>query len=128
MPQILPIVDRIAGWLLIVGALLHGYGSYLAYPSLSANLVWALSGSVAALLLAAVNLLRVNRPNDYVLAWISFAGCLVWIGIVGAFAATLPNPIDPRPHVRPTTDFENGDEFMLGPVEGSHATIVLVPD
>jgi hypothetical protein len=25
------------------------------------------------------------------------AGCLLWIGIVGAFAATLPNPIDPRP-------------------------------
>jgi len=97
MPRMLPIVDRMAGWLLMIGALLHGYGSYLAYPSLSANLVWALSGSVAALLLAAVNLLRVNRPNDYVLAWISFAGCLLWIGIVGAFAATLPNPIDPRP-------------------------------
>jgi hypothetical protein len=77
MPRILPIIDRIAGWLLMIGALLHGYGSYLAYPSLSANLVWAWSGSVAALLLAAINLLRVNRPNDRPLAWISFVGMLV---------------------------------------------------
>ena len=97
MKSVLPIIDRIAGSLLAMGALLHGYGSYLAYPSLSANLVWALSGSVAALLLAAINLLRANRPNDLPLAWISFVGCLLWIGIVGGFAATLPNPIDLRP-------------------------------
>jgi len=42
-------IDRIAGWLLLIGAILHAYGSYLAYPYLSSNLVWALSGSVAAL-------------------------------------------------------------------------------
>jgi peptidoglycan/LPS O-acetylase OafA/YrhL len=97
MKRIPATIDRIAGWLLLIGALLHGYGSYLAYPSLSSNLIWALSGSVAALLLASINLLRVNRPDDRPLAWIGFAGCLLWIGIVGAFAATLPNPIDPRP-------------------------------
>ena len=97
MKGILPTIDRIAGWLLLIGALLHGYGSYLAYPSLNSNLVWALSGSVAALLLAGINLLRVNRPDDRPLAWICLAGCLLWIGIVGAFAATLPNPVDPRP-------------------------------
>jgi hypothetical protein len=89
-------IDRIAGWLLLIGAILHGYGSYLAYPYLSSNLVWALSGSVAALLLSAINLMRVNRPADRPLAWICLAGCLLWIGIVGAFAATLPSPIDPR--------------------------------
>jgi hypothetical protein len=97
MKAILPIIDRIAGWLLLIGALLHGYGSYLAYPSLSSNLIWAWSGSVAALLLAAINLLRVNRPDDRPLAWISLTGCLLWMGIVGGFAATLPNPLDPRP-------------------------------
>ena len=97
MKETLPTIDRIAGWLLVLGALLHAYGSYVAYPSLSANLVWAWSGSVAALLLAAINLLRVNRPTDGSLAWISFVGCILWIGIVAAFASTLPNPIDPRP-------------------------------
>ena len=97
MKRNLPIIDRVAGWLLVIGALLHGYGSYLAYPSLSSNLVWALSGSVAALLLAGINLLRVNRPDDRPLARICLAGCLLWIGIVSTFAATLPNPVDPRP-------------------------------
>jgi hypothetical protein len=93
----LAVIDRVAGWLLLVGAVLHGFGSYAAYPSLTPSLVWALSGSVAAFLLAAINLMRVNRPQDRSLAWVSFAGCLLWIGIVGAFAATLPNPVDLRP-------------------------------
>jgi hypothetical protein len=97
MNRMLVIIDRIAGWLLVIGALLHGYGAYLAYPTLTSELVWAWSGSAAALLLAAINLLRANRPDDHALAWISLGGCLLWIGIVGAFAATLPNPIDPRP-------------------------------
>jgi hypothetical protein len=61
MKGIVAPIDRIAGWLLLIGALLHGYGSYLAYPSLSSTLVWALSGSVAALLLAGINLLRPER-------------------------------------------------------------------
>ena len=97
MKGFLRLVDRIAGWLLLIGALLHGYGSYRAYPSLSSNLVWALSGSVAALLLAGINLLRVSRPDDRPLAWICLAGSLLWVGVVVAFAATLPNPVDPRP-------------------------------
>src|SRR5215467_1979033 len=87
MKGFLRLVDRIAGWLLLIGALLHGYGSYRAYPSLSSNLVWALSRSVAAL----------SRPDDRPLAWICLAGSLLWVGVVVAFAATLPNPVDPRP-------------------------------
>jgi len=56
-------VDRIAGRLLLVGAILHGYGSYLAYPYLSSNLVWALSGSVAALLwLPSISCGSIVRP------------------------------------------------------------------
>src|SRR5215813_4481603 len=97
MKRIPATIDRIAGWLLLIGALLHGYGSYLAYPSLSSNLVWALSGSVAALLLAGINLLRVSRPDDRPLAWICLGGSLLWVGVVVAFAATLPNPVHPRP-------------------------------
>src|SRR6516162_6002441 len=54
-------------------------------------------GKRGSTLVAGINLLRVNRPNDRPLAWICLAGCLLWIGIVCAFAATLPNPIDPRP-------------------------------
>ena len=52
MKVILLTIDRVAGRLLLMGALLNGYGLYIAYPSLSSNLIWALSGSVAALQLA----------------------------------------------------------------------------
>jgi len=93
----LNLVDRSLGWLLIVGTLLHAYGSYLAYAFLTPTLVWAWSGSVAGLLLGAINLLRVNRPYDRSLAWVAFFGCVAWLAITCAFAATLPNPFDFRP-------------------------------
>src|SRR5262249_22872857 len=51
------------------------------------------------------------------------SGMIPNIGSVAAMPAEF-NVID----VRAITDFENGDEFVLGAVEGSHATIVLVPD
>jgi hypothetical protein len=81
MKSMLPIIDRIASWLLAIGALLHGYGSYLAYPSLSKN--WY------GLVLAA-------RLHCFWLPSTSCGSVAPWIGIVGAFAATLPNPIDTR--------------------------------
>jgi hypothetical protein len=62
------IVDRIFGWLLVVGGLLHAAGSWRAFHSDPPQLLWALSGSLAALLVAALNLLRVARPNDRPLA------------------------------------------------------------
>ena len=67
-------VDRTFGWLLIVGAILHAAGSLAASRENPQLLVWALSGSLAALLVAALNLLRVNRPLDKQLALLSFVG------------------------------------------------------
>jgi hypothetical protein len=92
----LRIADLILGWLLLIGGVLHGFGSVATLDFLSPILVWALSGSLAAMLLAALNLMRVNRPADRTLAWVSFAGCIGWIAIAAAFASTLSNPLDPR--------------------------------
>jgi len=64
------IIDRIFGWLLVIGALLHAYGSLMFYGPSTVTLVWALSGSLAALLLAALNLMRINRPADRTLAYV----------------------------------------------------------
>jgi hypothetical protein len=93
---VIKIADRIMGALLLIGGVLHGFGSYQAYANAPSILVWALSGSLAALLLAGINLLRVDRPADHALAWVSFAGCLAWIAIAAAFGLTLGNPLDPR--------------------------------
>lgn len=90
------IVERTLGGLLLLGGILHGFGSFKAYAFLTPMLVWALSGSVAALLLAALNLMRVDRPRDRTLAWISLAGCIAWIAIAIAFGLTLDNAFDPR--------------------------------
>ena len=61
------------------------------------SLLWALSASFAVLLLAAVNLLRAGRRGDRALGWISFAGCVVWIGFVLWFGALIGNMLDFRP-------------------------------
>ena len=89
-------VDRIFGWLLIVGSLLHAVGSVTGYRSTPVTLVWALSGSLAGLLLATLNLLRAGRPNDRTLAWASFSGCVGWVAVVLAFGKIIGNIFDPR--------------------------------
>jgi hypothetical protein len=90
------IIDRAFGWLLVIGALLHAYGSLMFYGPSTVTLVWALSGSLAALLLAALNLMRVNRPADRTLAYVCFAGALAWCAIVLAFGVAMQHLLDPR--------------------------------
>jgi uncharacterized membrane protein YjjB (DUF3815 family) len=89
-------VDRVFGWLLVVGSLLHSGGSVAAYRNTPVTLVWALSGTLAGLLVAGLNLLRVGRPNDRALAWMSFAGCLGWLAVDLAFGKVFGNVFDPR--------------------------------
>ena len=89
-------LDRIFGCLLALGGIGHGFGSYAAYHGEPMMLLWALSASFAGELLAAVNLLRTNRPGDRALAWISFAGCLVWIAFVLCFGHLIHNFLDFR--------------------------------
>ncbi len=89
-------LDRVFGWLLVVGGLLHAFGSWTAYHTAPAQLLWAWSGSLAALLLATLNLLRAGRPDDRPLAWVSLAGCLAWIVVAVSFGKVIGNVLDPR--------------------------------
>jgi hypothetical protein len=91
------IIDRIFAWILVLGGLLHGAGSFRMYAHEPMTLLWSLCATVLTLLIAAVNLLRVERSGDRPLAWISFAGSLSWM--VAAFAAgvLIHNIFDPRP-------------------------------
>jgi len=90
------IIDRIFGWLLVIGAALHAYGSLMFYGPQTVTLVWVLAGSLAALLLAALNLMRVNRPTDRTLAYVCFAGSLAWCAVALAFGVAQQNIVDPR--------------------------------
>lgn len=91
------VVDRVFGCLLAIGGVLHGFGSWAVYHGQPMSLLWALSASFAVLLLAAVNLLRAGRRRDHALGWISFAGCLVWIGFTLWFGKLIGNILDFRP-------------------------------
>jgi hypothetical protein len=90
------IIDRLFAALLLVGGVLHAFGSIYGYRLGSEVLVWALSGSLAAILLAVLNLVRAGRPEDRTLAWITFCGCLCWAAVAIAFGAAIGNVADPR--------------------------------
>lgn len=90
------VADRIFAWLLAVASLLHAAGSWAMYKDRHETLLWALSATLAGLLLASVNLLRAGRPRDRTLAWISFAGCLGWLALVVGFGRLIGNLFDFR--------------------------------
>lgn len=89
-------IDRAFGWLLVIGSVLHAYGSFKLYAPQTVTLVWSLSASFAGFLLAAINLMRVNRPGDRTLAYVAFAGSLCWCAIALAFGMAIDAPADPR--------------------------------
>jgi len=90
------LVDRIFGWLLVVGSLLHAWGSWMGYSTQPETLLWSLSASLAGLLLAALNLLRVGRAGDRALAWVCAAGSLAWVVVAVSFGRIIGDVLDPR--------------------------------
>ena len=78
------LADRIFACVLILGGVGHSIGSCLYYKTQPMTLLWALNPSALSFLIAAINLLRVQRPGDRPLAWICCAASLV--PAVSAFA------------------------------------------
>jgi hypothetical protein len=89
-------VDRGLACLLILGALLHIMGSWMGYRHAPEMLLWSLAASLATLLVAALNLLRVGRPHDRPLAWVCVGGCLGHIAIALGYGAISGNVLDLR--------------------------------
>lgn len=89
-------IDHTFGWLLVICSILHIFGSYSLYQGRPETFLWSLSATLAGLLVAALNLLRIGRPGDRALAWVSFSGCVGWLAIVLAFGAIIGNMLDLR--------------------------------
>lgn len=89
-------VDRGFSWLLLVGGVLHGYGSFTGYGDQPETLVWSLSGVLAAVLIAVLNLLRTDRPDDRSLALLCLVASLAWIAVVVGFGAAIGSLADVR--------------------------------
>src|ERR1041384_2331540 len=89
-------IDLTLGGLMLLGALAHAYGSVMAYPMGSEGMVWSLSAGGFGILLAALNLLRANRPHDRTLAWICAGGCILWALTAAAFGMAIQHIFDAR--------------------------------
>jgi hypothetical protein len=88
-------LDRICGWLMVVGALMHSIATLTAHVS-QAETLWSLGSGLGELLLAALNLLRAGRPGDRTLAAVSFLGCLGQLVLIAGFAHLIQSYTDPR--------------------------------
>lgn len=88
--------DRTFGVLLLVGSALHSYGSISFYKIGSQELVWALSGSLAGGLTAAINLVRSGRPDDISIAWVSCVASVCWVAVAIGFGLAIGNVFDLR--------------------------------
>ena len=90
------VLDRVLGFLMIVSALLHCAGSFAAYKDQPMALLWAVSGGLAEILLAALNLLRAGRPHDRPLASVTLAGNVAWLVLIAVFGELIHNLLDFR--------------------------------
>jgi len=90
------ILDRVFGVLLLIGSALHSYGSISSYRLGTPELVWALSGSLAGGLTAAINLVRSGRPKDLAIAWLALVAGIAWFAVAIGYGAAIGNIFDPR--------------------------------
>lgn len=89
-------LDRVFGWLLVISGGLHAFGSWAKYQTVPETALWAFSGTLAAWLVAALNLLRVGRPDDRPLAAVSLVASIAWLVIAIGFGVVIGNVFDPR--------------------------------
>jgi hypothetical protein len=73
----LKVVDRIFGCLLALAACGHTVGTILWTQTTSGIFIWSLGSSLAAALLATLNIVRTGRPDDKTLAIITWLERLV---------------------------------------------------
>lgn len=92
----MPLLDKALAVLLVLGALGHTMGSIQFYKNQPHALFWALNASILIVVVAAINWLRANRPNDSGLAWVSAAATFAYAGLSFGFGFLIGNPFDWR--------------------------------
>jgi hypothetical protein len=89
-------IDRIFGWLLILGSAGHTIGTVLWTEPMSGIFLWSLGSSLAAALLGVLNLVRAGRRQDKTLALITTIGTAFWAALALTFGFSIHNVLDPR--------------------------------
>jgi hypothetical protein len=80
---------------LLIGALLHGYGSVLAYKPGTPELVWSLGSSSFVILLSALGWISASS-TEHALPVVTAAGALAWSALVLFYGRAIRNILDPR--------------------------------
>ena len=93
----LKIIDRIFGGLLVLAAGGHTVGTILWTKPMSGIFIWSLGSSLAAGLLATLNIVRAGRPDDKTLAVITAIGTACWAVVAFSFGLSIGNVFDARP-------------------------------
>ena len=93
----LKVVDRIFGCLLALAACGHTVGTILWTQPMSGIFIWSLGSSLAAGLIATLNIVRAGRPDDKTLAVITLVGTACWALVALGFGMSIHNVLDPRP-------------------------------
>ena len=93
----LKVVDRVFGCLLALAACGHTVGTILWTQPMSGIFIWSLGSSLAAGLLAALNIVRAGRLHDKTLAIVAMIGTLCWALVAFSFGVSIHNVLDPRP-------------------------------
>ena len=99
----LKVIDRIFGWLLVVGSCGHTIGTLMWTQPMSGIFIWSLGSSLAAALLGALNIVRAGRPDDKTLATITAVGTACWALLAFGFGKSIGNVLDPRAMVHMVT-------------------------
>lgn len=82
--------------LLGLGSLGHFFGT-IKFSEVGTSLfAWSMSGVLACVLLTVLNLLRINRPNDREILWLTRFGNLGWLVVVLLFGISINNFLDFR--------------------------------
>lgn len=89
-------IDRGLSALLVLGACGHTFGSLQFYRDQPHARFWALNGTLVILLVAAINLLRTDRPHDRGLAWVAAAASVAYVVVALGFGLLIGNLLDPR--------------------------------
>ena len=82
--------------LLALGGLGHLIGTFAGYAPGTEVFAWSLSGSAFAFTLVFLNVLRIRRPGDRVLALGAAVSTLVWAVIALLFGQAIGAVADPR--------------------------------
>ncbi|MBV8820753.1 MAG: hypothetical protein JO022_20500 [Acidobacteriaceae bacterium] len=99
------LVDRIFGYLLILGACGHTAGTLLWLKPMSDLFIWSLGASIAGALCGVLNVVRAGRPDDKTLAVITTVGTACWCLLALAFGLSIGNVLDPRALMHTITSF-----------------------